>query len=91
MTTVKEACWGCDCGDTGIRICGCIHCDETNNPPKPKEKESTPEGLVVQTAETAEALSLSAEKAKEIGNKWKSLYDEDKLLREPYRVFGFPQ
>merc|ERR1719195_2330112 len=38
-TTTKAACHGCHCGDTGIQICGCAHCD--NEPAPISEPTST--------------------------------------------------
>ena len=40
--SVKHACWGCGCGDTGISICGCIHCPNDTQPdPATPEPEPT--------------------------------------------------
>ena len=39
---MKGACGNCSCGDTGIRICGCIHCsDDTQPDPATPEPEPT--------------------------------------------------
>ena len=46
---MKGACGNCSCGDTGIRICGCVHCPNDTQPdpatPEPSSSDSVDEPI----------------------------------------------
>jgi len=41
IAKTKDACYNCDCGDTGVRICGCVYCKNEPAPLPAKQNEPT--------------------------------------------------